>query len=262
MLIPVGDYLRTRGPAYVNWAIIAANIAVFIYIVSLDSSQVVGAIGRQPITETDQFFYDWGFVPSCVGDFFGASTDVSGPQLARVCPAGDREAIQPFTSMFLHAGWGHLLGNMLFLWIFGDNVEDAMGHLRYLVFYLIAGLAAAGLQTFFSLDSVQPTVGASGAIAGVMGAYLVMYPTVRIRVIILPLFFIPFLVPAIVLIGIWILTQVFNAFTALGQQGEASGIAWWAHVGGFLAGVVLVWFFRRKRPRRVAEAWESRFLDR
>ena len=139
---------------------------------------------------------------------------------------------------------------MLFLWIFGDNVEAAMGHGRYLVFYVLCGFAAAAAQTILALDTVVPAVGASGAIAGVLGAYLVMFPTALVQVIILPFFFLPFLVPAVVLIGIWFLTQVFSGIASVGTATAGSGVAWWAHIGGFVTGLALIGVFRRKDWRR------------
>jgi membrane associated rhomboid family serine protease len=160
--------------------------------------------------------------------------------------------VQIFTSMFVHAGWAHIFSNMLFLWIFGDNVEDRMGHWRYLVFYLLCGVAAAATQTYIAADTFQPSVGASGAIAGVLGAYLVLYPTAKVDVIILPLIFLPFTVPAIALILVWFVTQVFSGLAEIGNATAGSGVAWWAHVGGFIAGVVLIWLFRRPEPRRPA----------
>jgi membrane associated rhomboid family serine protease len=155
--------------------------------------------------------------------------------------------------MFLHAGWLHLLSNMLFLWIFGDNVEDSLGHLPYLFFYLLAGIAAMAVQTAFSIDSLVPTVGASGAIAGVMGAYLILHPKALVQVIVVPLFFFPFLVPAALLIGFWFVMQVLGGLADLGAT-TGSSIAWWAHIGGFLAGIVLVYLAggpRRSRPATV-----------
>ncbi len=154
--------------------------------------------------------------------------------------------------MFLHAGWAHIIGNMLFLWIFGDNVEDKLGHRRYLAFYLACGLGAAAVQTALSLDNTTPAVGASGAIAGVLGGYLVMFPTAIVQVIILPLFFIPFFVPAALLIGIWFLTQLFSGIGELGRATAGTGIAWWAHVGGFITGAVLI-VVMRPRERGYAD---------
>jgi membrane associated rhomboid family serine protease len=150
-------------------------------------------------------------------------------------PAG--ELITVFTAMFMHGGWLHLLGNMLYLWIFGDNVEDRMGHAKFLIFYLLCGLGATLAQVLFSSDSNIPNLGASGAIAGVLGAYLLMFPGGRVRVMmgrgIVPM-------PAIVVIGFWALLQVFGSF---GQTGDTSGVAYMAHIGGFVAGLVLVMLF-------------------
>jgi membrane associated rhomboid family serine protease len=155
--------------------------------------------------------------------------------------------------MFMHAGWGHIIFNMLFLWIFGDNVEDRLGHGRYLAFYLVCGIAASAAQTIFALDTLVPNVGASGAIAGVLGAYFILYPKAIVQVIIFPLFFLPFFVPAIVLIGVWFLTQLLSGLAEVGQTTAGSGVAWWAHIGGFVAGMVLIVLARPKR--RPSPGW-------
>jgi membrane associated rhomboid family serine protease len=160
------------------------------------------------------------------------------------------------TSMFLHAGWLHILGNMLYLWVFGDNIENAMGHFRYLVFYLVCGLAANGLEILTSATSNAPGLGASGAIAGVLAAYLMLYPRSRIRTII-PITIIPLPVrlPAWVLIGFWFILQLFSGLQSLSSQSTgAGGVAYFAHVGGFVAGAILVWLFRR--PERVGR-WRA-----
>jgi membrane associated rhomboid family serine protease len=146
---------------------------------------------------------------------------------------------------------------MLFLWIFGDNVEDRMGHARYLLFYLLCGLAAASIQIFMAVDTVVPNVGASGAIAGIMGAYLVLYPRQMVQVIIFPLFFLPFTVPAVVLIGVWFVTQIFSGLAEIGRATAGSGVAWWAHIGGFVAGALLIWLFRR--PQRRTRQFSERY---
>jgi rhomboid family protein len=163
-----------------------------------------------------------------------------------------------FTSMFLHGGWAHLLGNMWFLWLFGNNVEDSMGRLRFLVFYLGSGIAAAFAQVFMMPDSLYPMVGASGAISGVMGAYVVLYPRVRVYTLVVIVIFVTSVaLPAWVMLGYWMLLQI-----AQGLLGGESGVAVWAHIGGFIAGVLLIKFFaraeyvaahqaRRFRPRRV-----------
>jgi membrane associated rhomboid family serine protease len=148
------------------------------------------------------------------------------------------------TSMFLHGGWFHLIGNMWFLWIFGNNVEDSMGHLRFLVFYLLCGLAAAALQVVFEPASQIPMVGASGAIGGVMGAYVVLYPRVRVHLLLWFGFYVTTIaVPAAFMLGYWFLIQVVGGATRLGAAAEG-GTAFWAHVGGFAAGAVLIFVFR------------------
>jgi membrane associated rhomboid family serine protease len=158
----------------------------------------------------------------------------------------DRDAINlltPITSMFLHGGWGHIAGNALYLWVFGNNVEDSMGRFRFVVFYLLCGLAAAAAQVLMTPSSPVPMVGASGAISGVMGAYLLLYPRVRVNVFFPPLFIFP--VPAYLVLLLWIGTQfVAGLFGSAGAEG--AGVAFWAHIGGFLAGVVLVKVFENR----------------
>jgi rhomboid family protein len=147
------------------------------------------------------------------------------------------------TSMFMHGGWMHLIGNMWFLLIFGNNVEDSMGHLRFLVFYLLCGLAAAALQVISQPDSGIPMVGASGAIGGVMGGYVVLYPRVRVHMLVMIGFFIRTIaVPASFMLGYWFLLQLLGGAVSLGRAG--GGVAFWAHIGGFVAGAVLVLAFR------------------
>jgi membrane associated rhomboid family serine protease len=252
-MIPVGDRLSTRTLPYVNIGIIVVNFLVFFYELTLNSQAPL-----RGISELDRWFYDWGTVPACVSDSLGLKPNVNPGDLTVVCGA-NHALLSVFASMFMHAGWLHILGNMLFLWVFGDNVEDALGHVRYLVFYLIVGLAATATQIALSMDSLVPGIGASGAIAGVMGAYLVMYPRARIAVFI-PLFFFlgaPY-IPAAALIGIWFLMQLFTGVASLGQAAGDSGVAWWAHVGGVLAGVLLVNLFRVGRGPRRRYYWRGR----
>ncbi len=175
-MIPVGDSVSSRTFPYVNLAIIAVNLLVFAYELLLGSE-----------VQRNQFLCDWGTIPRDVTNLFAPP---SRPEVA-LGPCGFSSSevgvdvlLRPFTSMFMHAGWFHILGNMLFLWIFGDNVEDALGHVRYLLFYLLCGLGAAAAHILMSPDSLLPAVGASGAIAGVMGAYLVLYPKANIAVLI------------------------------------------------------------------------------
>jgi membrane associated rhomboid family serine protease len=153
-----------------------------------------------------------------------------------------------FSSMFLHGGWIHLLGNMWVLWIFGDNVEDRLGRSRYLALYLASGIAAAMLHIFTNPGSVVPTIGASGAIAGIMGAYFRFYPFARVETLIPPFFFGPtFVLPAVLFLGAWFLLQFFNGALSLGARANSfSGVAWWAHVGGFLFGFSVCLLARRQ----------------
>jgi len=227
-MLPVGDNVRSRTFPYVNLAIITANFLVFFYELSLGNS-------------VDSFLRDWGIVPRLVTDYF----DHPGDYPYRVI-------FTPITAAFIHGGWFHILGNMLFLWVFGDNVEDAIGHVSYLLFYLLAGIAAATAQIWVDTNSAVPMVGASGAIAGVLGAYVVLYPRATVAAVIFPFFFWAFPIPAFILIGLWFFIQLLNGAAAIGTAvGASEGVAWWAHIGGFLAGLVLVWAFRGgRRPAR------------
>ncbi len=226
-MIPVGDSTRRRITPYVNVGIILACVLVFLYELSLNAFEV------------NDLFVDWGVISVRLLDWLES-------------PSGLEEPATVVTSMFIHGGWLHLIGNMLYLWVFGDNVEDAMGHKRYLLFYLLAGVGAVSLQVFVDQDSRIPMVGASGAIAGVLGAYLVLYPRATVSVLIPWLWFLgTFPMPAAVLIVFWFLLQLLSGVAALGTAtGVTEGIAFWAHVGGFVTGLALVWLFRRRRPRR------------
>ncbi|MEX0801189.1 MAG: rhomboid family intramembrane serine protease [Dehalococcoidia bacterium] len=230
-MIPVGDSTRRRSTPYVNVALIVACIGVFVYELTLSQAGV------------NRFFVDFGAVPA---DLVAWVND----------PSGAEEPSTVGTSMFIHGGWLHLIGNMLFLWVFGDNIEDALGHVRYLLFYALCGVGAAALQVYIDQDSLVPMVGASGAIAGVLGAYLVLYPRATVSVVIPWLFFFgAFPVPAAALIVFWFVLQLLSGVAALGAAaGGSEGIAFWAHVGGFVAGLALVWVFRRGGPKRRAPA--------
>src|SRR5258705_4380713 len=215
-MIPLRDIIPSRTTPVVTIALIAVNVLVFLYELSL---------GRA----VDAFTLYWVLEPAAFS------------------------WVTVLTSMFLHGGVLHVAGNMLYLWIFGDNVEDRMGHGRFLVFYLLCGVAAALAQTITAPDSVLPMVGASGAIAGVMGAYFVLYPKSRI-VTLIPLFFFfqVIEVPAILFLGIWFVMQFISGLgsivTVTGQSG--GGVAFWAHVAGFVAGISGGGVFRRPRPPR------------
>jgi membrane associated rhomboid family serine protease len=215
-MIPLDDSApRYRFPL-VTVSLIVANVLVFFYEMSLPSSGL------------RQLAFQFGVVPL---------RTVAAPFDQGVSAA---DAILPlFTSMFLHGGWMHLLGNMWFLWIFGDNVEDRLGSVRYLMFYLICGLASALVHILFNFRSTVPTVGASGAIAGVLGAYFVLFPGARVLTLV-PLFFLwTVRLPAVVMIGYWFVIQLLSGWASLAMSAQG-GTAWWAHVGGFVAGLVLI----------------------
>ncbi|MCS7288533.1 MAG: rhomboid family intramembrane serine protease [Roseiflexus sp.] len=229
-MLPLYDTVQARSFPFVNWSLIVANIAIFLVEVALGA-------------DAEWFVAALGVVPARL---------LANP--------GPDQIATLFTSMFLHGGWSHLLSNMLALYIFGDNVEDRMGGGRYLAFYLICGVIAALTHVFFNPDSPIPTIGASGAISGVLGAYLILYPTARV-ITLIPVFFLPWFVeiPALVYLGMWFLSQLLNGTLAIiiGAQGFG-GVAWWAHAGGFVAGIVLVGLFIRRRNRRrvyVDEYW-------
>ena len=240
-IIPLKDSLRSRVFPFVNVTILVINIVVFLYELQLGGNTI--QVGRTTMSELDRWTFEWGTVAcrvtdSCPLAFDRALGDAPSPWLTL------------FTAMFIHAGWLHLIGNMLFLWIFGDNVEDAMGHLGYLLFYLLAGLLAGLAQIASSPSSTVPGVGASGAIAGVMAAYLILYPGSSVRVLI-PIIIIPWFtnLPAFVLMLFWFATQILSGVASLGARatGGAGGVAWFAHIGGFIAGLVLVLFFKTRR---------------
>ena len=214
--------LKDDNPKYltpvVTWALMAICIAVFLWQVTL------------PETEARRAIIALGAIPRVLFQLENL------PAKFAILPA-DLELLTLVTSLFLHGGWEHLLGNMLFLWIFGDNVEDAMGHVRFLVFYLVCGVAAALINALPDPASVVPTIGASGAISGVLGAYLLLYP--RAKVVVWAFVVLIFRVPAWLVLGLWFLMQFVN----LGGGGEEN-VAWWAHIGGMVAGMALIPLFK------------------
>ena len=233
-MIPLRDSAPARGWPLVTWALIGINVWVFFYELLLGPG-------------LEEFARTWGFIPAryfALGEI--DPTDWAG----RYVPL--------FTSMFLHGGWMHLIGNMLFLWIFGDNVEDRMGRVRYLGFYLLTGLAAALTHAYLSPDSTVPTIGASGAISGVLGAYLMFFPHARVLTLVVFVFFIVDVieVPAVLYLGLWFLMQLVSGTLTHAIAPDAGGVAWWAHVGGFVAGIVLARLLERREPRR---AWQEEY---
>ena len=222
-MIPISDELRSRKLPLITLAFVAINGIVFLYELLLGP-------------DVDQMIMAWGAVPAYV-------SNPSDHPLSY---------LTLLTSMFLHGGWAHLIGNMLYLWIFGDNVEDRLGHIGYLAFYLAAGIVAGFAQVLAAPTSEIPGIGASGAVAGVLGVYLVLYPRVRVRVLI-PVWYFASLrrVPALIVLGMWFGIQLLNGFLSIGSGDMATGgVAWFAHIGGFVVGLAVGFVLRilRKRP--------------
>ncbi len=207
-MFPIGDDNSSRRTVpLVTYALIALN--VFFFLVEMSGGEA--------------FIMQWAFIPSrFLSD-----------------PVADFPTL--FTSMFMHAGWVHLGGNMLYLWIFGDNVEDRFGHVQFLIFYLLCGLAATFLQLAFSADSSIPNLGASGAIAGALGSYMLLFPQARVSVLqgqrVIP-------VPALMVIGLWFVLQLFSGIGSITATSDTGGVAYMAHIGGFVAGFLLTFLFR------------------
>ncbi len=239
-MIPLRDDVPSRTFPFVNIALIAVSVLAFAFELAL-GDRLAG------------LFYGAAVVPALYTGRDGAL----GPIEVLITTLLPGLGLRVLVSMFLHGSWLHLLGNMLYLWIFGDNVEDRMGHGRYLAFYLLCGWAAAYSHIWASPTSTLPSIGASGAIAGVLGAYLVLYPRAQV-VMLLPLGLFTQLVkvPALLFLGFWFLQQfLFGAFS-LGSPDAGGGVAWWAHIGGFGAGLALVAVFARGRRRRSGrDAW-------
>jgi membrane associated rhomboid family serine protease len=231
-MFPYRDDNPTLGTPAVTYLLIGLNVAAWV---------LVQGMGAEPFLSRS--VCELGLIP---GEFLGRLPEgYSIPISESMACVMDqkREWYAPLTSMFLHGGWLHLIGNMWFLWLFGNNVEDSMGSFRYLAFYLLTGVAAAAAQTFVNPDSAIPMVGASGAISGVMGAYVVLYPRVRVHMIIFLGFFITrAAVPAVLMLGYWFLLQLLGGIPTLGD--EKGGVAFWAHAGGFIAGALLVFVFK------------------
>ena len=214
-MLPIGDDNSSRRTVpYVTYGLIAANILIFVL----------------ELFSGDAFIEKWAFIPvRFLANPFAASLTL-------------------FTSMFMHAGWAHLLGNMLYLWIFGDNVEDRFGHIKFLIFYLICGLAATFGQLIFNTGSSIPNLGASGAIAGVLGAYIVLFPQGKINVMQGQR---AIQVPALIVIGFWFVLQFFSGIGSLANTADTGGVAYMAHIGGFLAGILLTFLFRGSDKSKV-----------
>jgi membrane associated rhomboid family serine protease len=233
-VLPLKDNVPTRRFPIVTVALIVANVLVFL--IYEDAGQ-----GRGFISSIEE------------GSWQPCEVQGSCPQIGASWP------VNLFTSMFMHAGWGHLLGNMLFLWIFGNNVEDTLGRIRFIVFYLLGGVAATATQTFVTLaygserDAVVPNLGASGAIAAVLGAYFILIPWGRVLTLVLPFFF--FEIPAMIFLGIYFLYQLIIGGYSFVQPEAGGGVAYFAHLGGIAFGIVTVKLFAVARPRPVRPSY-------
>jgi membrane associated rhomboid family serine protease len=248
-VIPLRDDVPSRTVPLVNYALVAMNAVFFLMELGLGEG-------------LERFVYRAAVVPVLFtrGD---GGLSVGDTVASLLMP---ELSMRVLIAMFLHAGWAHILGNMLYLWIFGDNVEDRMGHVRYLVFYLACGWAAAYAHIWSDPNSKIPSLGASGAIAGVLGAYFTLYPRARV-VTLLPLGFFAQLVqlPAVFFLGFWFLQQFLaGAWSLAVKTAQGGGVAWFAHIGGFVAGLLLVWVFQRpaRRPPARDAWWEDTYRGR
>ena len=231
-MIPIGDEIRARRVPIVNYVLIAVNVVVFIFefLLGAQAEGLVMSLGAVPAYITDPANHPFAFLTLV-------------------------------TSMFLHGGLMHLIGNMLYLGIFGDNVEDVLGHTLYLLFYLAAGVVAGLAQVVMAPGSTIPAVGASGAIAGVLAVYLVLYPVAPVRVLVPVFIFVRVArLPAVIVLGLWFVIQLFNGFMSMGMNTMSTGgVAWFAHIGGFLVGLAAGLLLRLSRPQLTARArdWEA-----
>jgi membrane associated rhomboid family serine protease len=269
-MIPIGDSPRTHTTAWVNYLLLAANVAVFLYMLTLSTAlpatralevdqflqqrnSVCAGLAASP-TELDRFFCEWGLQPREFLNAFDSGADIGGQSALAVM-------LTLVTSVFLHAGWLHILGNMLFLWVFGDNIEDRLGHVAYLLFYLVGGSVASLAQVAIDPDSLIPIVGASGAVAAVLVAYFIWYPGATVNVIIpfFVLIFIPLPVPAVLMIGLWFLQNLVAGYASLGTAaGPEGGVAFFAHIGGFIYGMLLaILLFNAGRRRKRSRSYQS-----
>jgi membrane associated rhomboid family serine protease len=225
-MFPIRNGVPCRYPPLVTWALIAINCAVFLFQIGLSAA------------EQEAFLYRYALVPARYIELLS---------YGRITPA---DLLPFFSMMFLHGGWLHLILNMWTLWLFGCAVEDRFGHVRYILFYVACGLAASLAHFVFSLDSTAPALGASGAIAGVLGCFMRLFPLARV-VVLVPILFIPlfFEVYAFVFVGLWFLLQLLQGTAELFMAINASGVAWWAHIGGFVAGLIFEPLFQRPARR-------------
>lgn len=235
MLIPLYDHNPVDKTPVVTYALIGLNVLTWVGLQGMGINPLfVESICRFGLVSGDLL----GSIPA------GSGIMLSETQVCRFDGSPDIHTL--ITSMFMHGGWLHLIGNMWFLWIFGDNVENAIGRVKFLIFYLVCGLAAAAAQIAIDTQSIVPMVGASGAIGGIMGAYIVLHPRARVKSLLFLLFFITVIeVPAMIILGIWFLSQLLSGLPQLGGMSDG-GVAFWAHIGGFVAGAGLIFLLKPK----------------
>jgi len=226
-MFPIQNSVPNRYPAAVTWCLIGANCAVFLFQISLSPGELTEFLARYALIPARFFAY--------------SAYGLEAPGPADYLPFG--------TNMFLHGDWLHLIFNMWTLWLFGPGVEDRMGRWAYLVFYLLCGIAASAAHAAFNASSAVPALGASGAIAGVIGCFMRLFPMARL-IVVVPIFIFPFFfeIPAVIYAGLWFLLQILQGTVDLFRSSEGGGVAWWAHIGGFIAGVVLMPLLRKSVP--------------
>ena len=234
-MFPLKDDVPTNSTPFVTVGLIAINVLVFLYQVSLQ-----GLASAEGSRAAEAFVLEFGLVPCRLTGHCVSPEGFPPP------------VVSMFTSMFLHGGLFHVAGNMLYLWIFGNNVEDTLGHARFVLFYLASGVGAALGQTGFGPESTVPMIGASGAVSGVLGAYLLLFPRANVLTLIVLGFFIRLVrIPAVIVFGLWFAVQFLNGlmrWSASASGGTGGGVAWFAHIGGFLVGMALLYAFHPRRP--------------
>lgn len=250
-MFPIRDDNPTFLTPYTTYVLIVANVVVWV---------LIQGLGTDPALSRS--LCQLALIPGALLQTIAAGTQIAvGPNT--VCTlTGNGTWFTPLTSMFMHGGWMHIIGNMWFLWIFGNNVEDSMGSIRFAAFYTLCGLAAAGAQIFSDPASPIPMVGASGAIGGVMGAYILLFPRVRVHMLIFLGFLVTTIaVPAIFMLGYWFIVQLLSGLATAGNPG--GGVAFWAHIGGFVAGAALIYLFRDNRllARHPHYGWRKQSQD-
>lgn len=238
LMIPLRDSVPSRRVPFITYLLIVTNVLVFIFTKTLSNTQL------------HLLVFHFGFIPARLSSLllYDSSVVIT-------------EALLPMvSSLFIHGSWFHLISNMWSLWLFGDNVEDNVGHIKYFLFYLLAGIFASFIHFIFNASSPIPVIGASGAISAVMGAYVVMFPFARITTLI-PLLWIPFFikVPAIFFMGIWFFSQITSGISTLIHTDLGGGIAWWAHIGGFIFGIFIINFIRTKSWRYRCSPYDEHY---